>query len=625
MAFPPSFLDELRARIALADVIGRKVRLVKRGREYSGLCPFHNEKSPSFTVNEEKGFFHCFGCGAHGDVISFVMRSDGLTFPEAVERLAGDAGLAVPETRPEDRERAARQSTLLGAMEAGAKFFEAELRGARGRAARDYLAGRALSPETVARFRLGYAPDTRSALKEALTKAGFPEALLIEAGLLIKPDDGGASYDRFRGRVMFPITDRRGRAIAFGGRVMGDGTPKYLNSPETPLFHKGRVLFGLAQAAEAIRKSGEVIVAEGYMDVIALAQAGIAEAVAPLGTALTEEQLLLLWKMAPEPLLCFDGDAAGERAAARAAERALPLLAPGQSLRFAMLPAGEDPDSLVRGRGAAAFATVRQAALPLVELLWRIETVGRPADTPERRAGLRQRLRAVAARIAERTVQEDYRLEFERRLGEAFGTPRRGGQGAASRQNPRPMPGTASFRGRFRPPAYQLEVGGAAARQGVAEAQDRQAELLLMLAVNHPALAAQHAEQLAQVNLSGESQLDKLRQSVIDHAARRPDLDAGGLKHQLSREGFSGLLDALAIRTKDRKFALPGASAEQAEEAFEHLLGLIRERDARIEAAEAAERLAAEGTDEAYARYEAALEACLTGESRRRDLDKRMK
>jgi DNA primase len=345
--------------------------------------------------------------------------------------------------------------------------------------------------------------------------------------------------------------------------------------------------------------------------------------VAPLGTALTEDQLLLLWKLAPEPMLCFDGDAAGERAAARAAERALPLLKPGCSLRFAMLPAGEDPDSLVRGRGAGAFAGLRQTALPLVDILWRIETAGRPADTPERRAGLRQRLRAQAARIADRTVQEDYRLEFERRLGEAFGFGRRRALPAA------PGAGRGGWGGwlpggRHRPPAFQLEVGGAAVRRGVPEGADRQAELLLALAVNHPALAAHHAEQLAQLTL-GEGQLDKLRQSVIDLAAGRPDLDAAGLKHHLSREGFSGLLDALAIKTKDQKFALPGASAEQAEEAFEHLLGLIREREARAEAADAAERLAAEGTDEAYARYEAALQARLAGESRRRDIDKRTK
>ncbi len=620
MAFPPQFLDELRARVALADVIGRKVRLVKRGREYSGLCPFHNEKTPSFTVNEEKGFFHCFGCGAHGDVISFVMRGDGLSFPEAVERLAGDAGLPVPETRPEDRQRAEQQSTLMGAMEAAAKFFEAEYRGVRGRAARDYLAGRGLSPETVARFRLGYAPDTRSALKEALGKAGFAEPLLIEAGLLIKPDDGGASYDRFRGRVMFPITDRRGRVIAFGGRVMGDGTPKYLNSPETPLFHKGRVLFGLAQGAEAIRKSGEVIVAEGYMDVIALAQAGVAEAVAPLGTALTEEQILLLWRVAPEPILCFDGDAAGERAAARAAERALPLLKPGCSLRFALLPPGEDPDSLVRGRGAQAFAAVRTAALPLVEILWRIETAGRPADTPERRAGLRQRLKAQVARIAERTVQEDYRLEIDRRLGDAFGYGGRRNAPPARFAGPSRAPG-----GRYRPqPGFAVEVGGAAARQGVAEAGRRQFELLLVLAINHPALAAHHAEQLAALTLP-DPQLDKLRQSVIDLAAGRSDLDAAGLKHHLSREGFSGLLDALAIRTKDEKFALPGASAEQAEEAFDLLFGLIREPEARVEAELAAARVLQEGTEEANTHYEAMRQAYLTGESRRRDIDKRMK
>jgi DNA primase len=336
MAFPPRFLEDLRGRVSISDVVGRRVRLIRKGRgEATGLCPFHNEKTPSFTVSEDKGFFHCFGCGAHGDVIGFVMRSEGLEFPQAIEKLAGEAGMQVPRETPEERERAERQATLGGAVELAAKYFEQQLRASAGKAGLDYLKRRGLSDDTMRRFRLGFAPDSRHGLKAALEKAAIPEAIALEAGLLIKPDDGGHAYDRFRGRVMFPILDRRGQAIAFGGRILDQGEPKYLNSPETPLFHKGRVLYGLSHAQKTARETNEIIVVEGYMDVIALAQAGISNAVAPLGTALTEEQIALLWRVAQEPILCFDGDNAGQRAAARAADRAIPLLKPGLSLRFA--------------------------------------------------------------------------------------------------------------------------------------------------------------------------------------------------------------------------------------------------------------------------------------------------
>jgi DNA primase len=636
MAFPPQFLDELRSRLPLADVVGRRVKLQKRGRDFVGLCPFHNEKTPSFTVNEEKGFFHCFGCGAHGDAMTFVMRAEGSSFPEAVERLANEAGLPVPQPDPEAREKAERQSTLLGAMEAAAKFFEAELKGGRGRGARDYLENRALTEETIARFRLGYAPDSRGSLKEALTKQGFPEALLIEGGLLIKPPaengaGGGASYDRFRGRVMFPITDRRGRVIAFGGRVMGEGEPKYLNSPETPLFHKGRVLFGLAQAQESIRQKNEVVVAEGYMDVIALSQAGLAQAVAPLGTALTEEQILLLWRLAPEPILCFDGDGAGQRAAARGADRALPLLKPGCSLRFAMMPKGEDPDSLVKAKGAAAMEEVLSRSMGLADLLWETETAGRQFDTPERKSGLRQHLKDLAARIADRTVQEDYRLEFERRLADAFGYANRGSggsRGMADRRGGAARGATKGFgqgrNGANRYPGAPQERGGAALRQGIPDPERRQPEMLLSIVVSHPRIAHQRAEELAHLVLA-DSQLDKLRQAVIDHAAGTPDLDVEGLKRHLVDTGFGGVLDALTTRNKGLSVCRAEVEMTAAEEAFDHLLGLMKERQARLEADLAAQRLGADATPEAWARFQAAQRESLSGESRRRDIDKRAK
>ncbi|HLM13046.1 MAG TPA: DNA primase, partial [Reyranella sp.] len=336
MAFPPGFLDELRARLSLSEVVGRKVSLKRKsGAEYSGLCPFHNEKTPSFTVNDKKAFFYCFGCHEKGDAVDFVIKTEGLSFPEAVEKLAREVNLPVPRATPVERERAERVSTLQQVVEEAARWFQKQLRLPVGRQGLDYLRGRGLEDATIDDFRLGFAPDSRDGLLSHLKRENVPIDKIVEAGLAIQPDDNNREpYDRFRGRVMFAINDRRGRAIAFGGRVMGAGEPKYLNSPETPLFHKGANLYCLDRARAAVTKDQPVIVAEGYMDVIALHGAGYTGAVAPLGTALTEGQLAELWKLADEPYLCFDGDNAGRRAANRAAERALPLLRAGKSLRF---------------------------------------------------------------------------------------------------------------------------------------------------------------------------------------------------------------------------------------------------------------------------------------------------
>ena len=428
MAFPPGFLDELRSRISLSGLIARRVKLVRRGREFAGLCPFHHEKTPSFYVVEDKSFFHCFGCGAHGDAIGFAMRADNLDFIEAVEKLAGEAGLAVPQATPQERERARRQKTLLEATEAAAAFYEERLWAPTGARAREYLQTRGLDPETIRRFRLGWAPDDRQALRRALTPE-FPDALLIEAGLLRRPAEGEAS-DYFRNRLMFPIGDHAGRVIAFGGRVLGDGQPKYLNSPDSALFEKGRVLYGWSAARATVIREKEdgpgAIVTEGYMDVIALHQAGFATAVAPLGTALTEFQLHELWRLTAEPILCFDGDAAGQRAAARAMRRALPLLRPGQSLRFAGLPAGEDPDSVIRQAGRGTFDQILAGARPLSTVLWESEFGAGRLDTPERRAALERRLMEHIGLIADRTVQAEYRRFLRDRLFD-LGRPARPG------------------------------------------------------------------------------------------------------------------------------------------------------------------------------------------------------
>ncbi|HEV2300728.1 MAG TPA: DNA primase [Stellaceae bacterium] len=523
MAFPPGFLDELRGRLSLAGLVGRRVRLLRRGREYAGLCPFHNEKTPSFYVVEDKGFFHCFGCGAHGDAIGFAMRADNLDFLEAVEKLAAEAGLAVPKSTPEERERAQRQKTLQEALEAAAAFYEGRLWGPAGVAARDYLRGRDLDEATIRHFRLGCAPADRQALRRALLPE-FPEPLLIEAGLLRKPEEGEA-YDYFRERVMFPILDRGGRVIAFGGRVIGAGEPKYLNSPETPVFEKGRVLYGWAGARAALRLGGgeNLVVSEGYMDVIALHRAGFKAAVAPLGTALTEAHLAELWRLAPEPVLCFDGDQAGERAAARALRRALPLLRPGQSLLFASLPAGEDPDSLIRTEGRAAFEEALRAARPLSRVLWELAVAARPVDTPERRADLERRLEEEIRLIADRAVQSEYRRFLRERLYEAsrlarpaFGPAREPRRRHVSDGPPRPP----------RSP------------------ERAQRELFLGLLLRRPEFIEEFCEELSRIEFP-EPELDRLRQAILGMLPLRPDLDAERLQQHLGQCGFADLVGGL--------------------------------------------------------------------------------
>jgi DNA primase len=610
MAFPPRFLEDLRSRVSIIDVVGRRVRLIRKGRgEATGLCPFHNEKTPSFTVSEDKGFFHCFGCGAHGDVIGFVMRSQGLEFPQAVERLAGEAGMDVPRETPQDRERAERQATLGGAVEFAAKFFEQQLRASVGRAGLEYFKRRGLTDDTLR-------------LKAALEKAGIPEAIAVEAGLLVKPEDGGHSYDRFRGRVMFPILDRKGQVIAFGGRILDQGEPKYLNSPETPLFHKGRVLYGLSHAQKMAREKNEIIVVEGYMDVIALAQAGISNAVAPLGTALTEEQIELLWRLAQEPILCFDGDNAGQRAAARAADRAIPLLKPGLSLRFAWMPRGEDPDSLVRAKGAAGFRTELDRNEPLVDVLWQQVLADRPLDTPERRAGFRKDLAAAVSRIADKSVAEAYRQEVHRRLDELFRP--------APQPAPGPFQGPRSGQSGGFPGRKPLQpVGGEAARRGTASIQRIPYELILATLVNHPELVGRHCESLGELAFP-VGDLDSLKGAIIDLAAREPHLDAAGFRNHLNDVGFAGTLEGLAARTGHNKFTLPAADMRSAEEGLLHVMGLLRERlsvKPEVTAmAQALETAMAESGDpqaetSALTRFEAARQMALESESQRRDLD----
>jgi len=607
MAFPPGFLDELRARISLAAVVGRHVTLVKRGREYVGLCPFHKEKTPSFSVVEDKGFYHCFGCGAHGDVIGFAMQKENLAFPEAVEQLARQAGLEVPRRTSEERETAERQATLQGAVEAACAFFEETLQGPQGREARLYLERRGLDLVTLRRFRLGYAPDRRDGLKRALAGA-FPEPLLIEAGLLRRAETGD-SYDYFRNRVIFPIGDRRGRVIAFGGRVLGDGQPKYLNSPDTPLFQKGRVLYGWAQARAGLSGGAaaqpgadepSVIVAEGYMDVIALHRAGFATAVAPLGTALTEAQIEELWRLSPEPVLCFDGDAAGLRAAGRALERALPLLKPGHSLRFATLPAGEDPDTLILNGGREAMQDVLARARPLAEVLWEIETTRRPVDTPERRAALEQRLDSRVRAMADRTVQGYYRGFFRERLfamlrPRKYAAKAKGGWAKGPLLSPNPgiaLKADPPFDGK--PRSEPTLVRGR--RQGV----------ILAALLNHPFLLAEVEDEVEPLQLEAPH-LDRLYHEILRLHALKPDLDAATLKLHLTGNEYAGIVQGVLSPQvlKHAAFARPEADAETVRKGWTHTRDqLQRERHLTQQVAQAERDFVRDPSDETWGRLQ---------------------
>ncbi|PKR55078.1 DNA primase [Thalassospira marina] len=605
MSFPQSFLDDLRARVGLADIVGSSVKLIKRGREYSGLCPFHNEKSPSFTVNEQKGFYHCFGCGAHGDVISFVMNTRGLTFVEAVEVLANQVGMDVPKPSREAQEREKKAKTLYEVMEAACAFFERNLRMPEGREGLDYFHRRGLDDKTISDFRLGYAPDNRAALKAALKREEIDERAMIEAGLLIEPEDRNRqTYDRFRGRVMFPILDRRGRVVAFGGRVMGDAKPKYLNSPDTPLFHKGQLLYGLPQAREASQHGAEIIVTEGYMDVIALHRAGYRGAVAPLGTAVTEEQIGELWKMTNEPILCLDGDAAGKRAAVRAAERALPILRPGKSLLFSILPEGEDPDSLMgAGDGMTRFRKILDQAVPLAELVWRLDTAGKPIDTPERRAALEAAIGTRIAAIGDEAVRHQYQTMFRDRTFKMF----RGTRDSAPPPRRAGNKKSASY-GKRGNKNYVWEPAGKAvpgmARPATGNRRLVQDRILVATLINHPALLDHIGERLG-VYVCVDSDLDILRRAVLKLLDGDPGLDSETLKGHLKRDGLSEtvLRAAESEVMAHAAFARPETPLTRALAGWEQVFSMAVSSLADEEAKYAVRQLAADVSDEEWERF----------------------
>ncbi len=525
MTLTPQWLDELRSRVTLSTLIGRTVKVTRAGREYKACCPFHNEKTPSFTINDEKGFYHCFGCSAHGDAIRWMTDQRGLSFMDAVKELAAEAGMEVPAADPRAAQKAEEQASLRDVVQGAADWFTQQLGSSNGAPARDYLAKRGISDATRAAFGFGLAPDSRSALKEALKK--FPTAMLVESGMLIAVDDK-EPYDRFRGRLMIPIRDARGRVIAFGGRILGDGEPKYLNSPDTPLFDKGRTLYNLDKASPASRQTNRIIVVEGYMDVIALAEAGIADAVAPLGTALTEAQLGLIWRMVPVPVLCFDGDAAGQKAAMRAAMRALPLLRPGFSLAFAVMPPGQDPDDIVRARGADGFTALLDEAQPLVERLWAHEVAAGPLATPEERAALKTRLLAHADAIEDADVRHHYREAFRERLDTLFARqrperaprvpwapqPQRGGFGGAGRRfGPDP---------RLQPPVDEARSIG---QVGIGS---HYAAALIGGLLRYPAALRRNDEALTRLAVTDSSDAELLG-AMLDIAGGQEGLDCEGL------------------------------------------------------------------------------------------------
>lgn len=613
MAFPPQFLEELRTRLALSDVVSKRMRLLRAGREYKAPCPFHNEKTPSFYVNDQKGFFHCFGCGAHGDIIGFVMRHDNLAFPEAVEALAAEAGLPVPRPTDEDKQRYERQKTLHDLTEQACRWFERQLVAPAGRAGHEYFRRRGLDDEAIARFRLGFAPPDRNALRQHLLVQGFSDDDMVAAGVAKRPEDGGTPFGFFRNRVIFPVADRRGRVVAFGARLLEGEGPKYINTADTPLFHKGTLLYGLSRARQAAGDGQPVIVAEGYMDVIALVRAGFEGAVAPLGTALTETQIQELWKLAPgaekEPYLCFDGDNAGRRAAWRAVERILPHLAPGHSARVVFLPEGEDPDSLIRAQGAKAMRGVLEASIPLAEAVWRMETEGKRTDTPESKAAVKAALEARCDQIADRTVQAFYRTEMRRRVDEAFAwtrspAPGRGpwvpGRPGATRKPQRHQVGEPGVR-TAPPPGYKR-------RSPVQSVQEMIREKLLLAAlINHPGLFDEVGEALGMLPFPAGS-LEDLRQAVIGVLAadRGGDsgLDVGAVESHLSSAGFDTILATLLSESTYHhgRFAAPGASLVEARRGWWPTWRHLHYRQVAAELKEAEEALGREYSDEAYAR-----------------------
>jgi DNA primase len=582
MRFPPSFLEQIRARVTVSSIVGRRVQWDRRktnaGKgDYWACCPFHTEKSPSFHADDRNGRYYCFGCKATGDIFTFLVDKDGVPFPEAVERLAGEAGLPLPEVSDDDVRREEQRASLYDIMEMAQLFFAGELQTARGAKARGYLSDRELTGALQSEFGLGYAPDDRAALRSHLALKDVTVDQMAEAGLVVTGDDIPVAYDRFRDRVTFPIRDARGRVVAFGGRALRSDMPaKYLNSPETPIYHKGDILYNFDKARVAAHAKSQLIAVEGYIDVIAMHRAGFPETVAPLGTALTENQLATLWKTVPEPILCFDGDSAGLKAAYRALDLALPLLRPGHSLRFAFLPEGKDPDDVLRSSGPGALQAVIAAADPLADVLWRRSLDENDRASPERKASFERDLRAIIHTIGDDTVKRHYFDDLKDRLAKLFGL-------AGAR---RPFVKGTGYKAGARVPwgkqAWEVPSAAssslkAAAQAGIGNIHDRRTRMIVLLFINHPELLHEFWDEFAATELMDRS-LDLLRSSLLDNASSGEKLEKAGLRDHLTNRGFGDELDRLEQQAKrlNEWFLGPAAALDDARTGLRQMFALHR-------------------------------------------------
>jgi len=586
MRFSPQLLEEIRARVPVSQVVARKVPLKRAGREFKGLSPFKDEKTPSFTVNDQKGFYHCFASGEHGDIFSFLVKTEGVSFPEAVERLAEEAGVVLPKEQRVDPKVEDQRANLHKLMETANSFFRDQLFTNAGRDAREYLVGRQIDDAAITSFGLGFAPNNRSALKQHLAAAGFSETDMISSGMLIGGDDIPQPYDRFRNRLMFPIHDPKGRVVAFGGRALAADQPaKYLNSPETPLFHKGRLLYNIHRARQSAFDHDEIVAVEGYMDAIALSRAGYPQTVAPLGTALTPDQLQLMWRIAPEPILCFDGDSAGLKAAHRALDTALPILKPGFSLRFAFLTDGLDPDDLIRQQGPEAIRQVLNDATPLADVLWQREWDAGDWSTPERRAGYEARLRTLVGQIADPAVNAHYVQAIRERLQNAWQSTKPNYQAGSSYYGRnQPSPGRIAARqfknnklknNVFRNLERTTSLKSSSLVAGAGQAIPYREALLVRALLNHPWLIEEFAETIADLNFTSRA-LQRLRDGLLTLVASELDLDTATIRDQLEKLRLNQdveLVDRLATHKSDR-FAEQDADSAEVEKGWRHTLAL---------------------------------------------------
>jgi DNA primase len=609
MRYGPNLLEEVLRRTDIVQLVGKRVKLTRRGQQFWGCCPFHKEKSPSFKVENARRTYKCFGCGKGGDAFKWLMETEGLSFPESVERLAGEAGVELPKWSPEDEAREEKKKSLYDVIEAACAFYEAQLREPIGRTARDYLSSRGLNGEAATKFRLGFAPSNNALIEHLKTKNVTTDDM-IAAGLARPGDHERGLRDFFFNRVMFPIGDARGRIVAFGARALeADAKPKYINTGETTLFSKGHLLYNFASARPAAIKAQTVVVAEGYMDVIALVRAGFDYAVAPLGTALTEDQLQLLWRTAPEPVLSFDGDDAGLRAAHRAARLALPMLKPGYSLRFAFLPSGEDPDSLIGAQGPAAMRKLLDEAEPLSKVLWRVETEGKDFTTPERRAGLERSLAEIVSLISDQKIADYYRRDFESQVFDSFKRRKAEPQNRAQPWQDRPFRGRGE-RGRFPPPPVETVSAAVKtsllAKSGKAAPRHAKELELAGLLLKDPEIAERHGEILAALPFS-DRQLDSLRHELLNLAASGFRLENRGLENHLIRKGMADLVTRLGHGRAGEPSDIPseGADAEDTEARF--LLAARQLRDMaelEPERQRAAERHKSEATEESWGEFQ---------------------